>query len=95
MLVDGRPLFTAASVYSPWERYEGALRLIRTKATPSAPTRTSEWVALLPAVRSGASQVLLVFDTCFSGQGVMEAAAVVGRLGAACQTGPAWVPLVA
>ena len=75
---------------------EGALRLITADVQRGdTPTRTPEEVAGR-AARSGASQVLLIFDTCFSGKGVIDAAKVVSRLKANLpEPKPLWVGVLA
>jgi len=74
---------------------EGPLRLITSRVRPRVtPTSTAEWVASL-ATRTGANQVLLVFDTCYSGRAI-DAAAVVSRLMANLpDPKPAWVGILA
>ncbi|MGI8776828.1 MAG: ATP-binding protein [Acidimicrobiales bacterium] len=75
---------------------DGPLRLITRDGVPDdTPTRTAEWVAGR-AFRTGAAQVLLVFDTCFSGQSVHDAAQVIGRLKANLpEPKPVWVGILA
>ena len=69
----------------------GRLRLITRDAVQcGTPSWTAAWLAE-QAVRTGADQVLLVFDTCFSGQARAEAAAVIGVLDQLPQPKPAWV----
>ena len=75
---------------------EGRLRLItHDDVANGAPLYTADWVAG-QAVRTGATQVLLVFDTCFSGQAAIDAAQVVGRLMADLpDPKPVWVGVLA
>jgi hypothetical protein len=59
---------------------EGVLHLIGRDTQPdSAPEVDSGFLVGL-ATRIGASQVLLLFDTCYAGTGVMSAAAVARRV---------------
>ena len=59
---------------------EGVLHLIGRDSEPgSAPEVDSGFIAGL-ATRTGASQVLLLFDTCYAGTGVMSAATVARRV---------------
>ena len=75
---------------------EGRLRLITHDDVANAsPLCTADWVAG-QAVRTGATQVLLVFDTCSSGQAAIDAAQVVGRLMADLpDPKPVWVGILA
>ena len=59
---------------------EGVLHLIGRDTKPgSAPEVDSSFIAGL-ATRTGASQVLLLFDTCYAGTGIMSAATVARRV---------------
>jgi len=58
----------------------GGLRLITRNDRPLvAASRTAAWVGEL-AVSSAANQVLIIFDTCHSGEAVFDVAEVVARL---------------
>ncbi|ABK98753.1 AAA family ATPase [Pelobacter propionicus] len=59
---------------------EGALHLVPTDAEPGdAPQLTSDYLAGL-AARTGANQIMLVLDTCFSGSGIIAAGTVVDKV---------------
>ncbi|MGI8776360.1 MAG: AAA family ATPase [Acidimicrobiales bacterium] len=74
----------------------GTLRLITGDAYPNVnPSVTAEWLAA-QAVYTGASQVLLVLDTCYAGQAIIDAAGLVARLKANLgEPKPVWVGILA
>jgi hypothetical protein len=76
---------------------EGQLRLITANARPdAAATRTADWLVSV-AAHTGASQVLLLLDTCYSGTGLINAAQVVSRLSANLRGDalPGWIGILA
>jgi tetratricopeptide (TPR) repeat protein len=82
MLAQGnRPLVVLWSGHGePTTKSEGELKLVvKDTDHDSAPLHSAGWLAGV-AARTGASQILLVLDTCYSGAGTINSAAVADQV---------------